>query len=80
MKKFEDEIFQEIRGCCICDESARSAANKVVRLVKNMLNNIYEITLQVINEWKNTKPSIKGVHPLSVYCRRHIDYNGDIKW
>jgi hypothetical protein len=36
-KATEDEIYYEISGCCICDESARSAAQKVVRLLEEKL-------------------------------------------
>jgi len=34
MATFEDEVLREIAGCCICDESARSAAQKVAKLVE----------------------------------------------
>jgi hypothetical protein len=32
----EKEIYKEIAGCCISDESADWAAKKVIRLIKNI--------------------------------------------
>ena len=37
MNTLKDKIFDEIRGCCISDESAKCAAEKVVEIVQKKL-------------------------------------------